>query len=76
MLLITNRPAVYVIIDGVTVELEVDKPTEVSDKQGANLIKRQICMAVIETPERKPKSTEQAAAPIKVRGLSVGRNLG
>jgi len=51
MLLVTNRPAVYVVIDGVTVELEVDKPTEVSDYQGKKLIKRQICMAVIDAPK-------------------------
>lgn len=48
MLLVTNRPSVYVVIKGKTVELEVDVPTEVSDYQGAKLIKRQICMAVVD----------------------------
>jgi hypothetical protein len=51
MLLVTNRPSVYVVIKGKTVELEVDVPTEVSDFQGAKLIKRQICMAVVDTPK-------------------------
>lgn len=48
MLLVTNRPSVYVVIGGETVELEVDKPTEVSDYQGKKLIKRGICMAVVD----------------------------
>jgi hypothetical protein len=52
MLLVTNRPSVYVLIDGETVELEVDKPTEVSDFQGKSLIRRGVCLAVI---EEKPK---------------------
>ena len=52
MLLVTNRPSVYVLIDGKTVELEVDKPTVVSDLQGKSLISRGICLAVI---EEKPK---------------------
>ncbi len=56
MLLVTNRPSVYVLIDGETVELEVDKPTEVPDFQGKGLIERGICLAVIEEkPKAKPK---------------------
>ena len=61
MLLVTNRPAVYVVIDGVTVELEVDKPTEVSDYQGKKLIKRQICMAVVDVPKVEVKTTKKAS---------------
>jgi len=59
MLLVTNRPSVYVQIDGKTVELEVDKPTDVSETQGANLIKRGICMAVIDEPELLEGATEE-----------------
>jgi len=58
MLLVTNRPSVYVVIDGKTVELEVDKPTEVSDFQGKKLIKREICMVFVE-PEPEPKKTNK-----------------
>lgn len=54
MLLVTNRPSVYVVIKGKTVELEVDVPTEVSDFQGAKLINRQICMAVVDEPDPEP----------------------
>jgi len=59
MLLVTNRPAVYVVIDGKTVELEVDKPTEVSDYQGKKLIKRGICMVFIEPEPEPPKKTSK-----------------
>jgi hypothetical protein len=59
MLLVTNRPSVYVLIKGKTVELEVDKPTEVSDFQGKKLIKRQICMAVVDAPKVETKTTEK-----------------
>lgn len=56
MLLVTNRQSVYVVIDGKTVELEVDKPTKVSDFQGKKLIKRGICMAVVDaTKKTEPK---------------------
>ena len=50
MLLVTNRPSVYVLLDGKTEELKVDVPTEVPDFQGAGLIKRGICLAVIKEP--------------------------
>ncbi len=59
MLLVTNRPAVYVVLDGVTVELEVDKHTEVPDYQGEALIKRGICLAVIDEPKPKPKQKKK-----------------
>ena len=57
MLLVTNRPAVYVLIDGVTVELEVDKHTEVPNFQGEKLVKRGICLAVVDEVivDDKPK---------------------
>ena len=61
MLLVTNRPSVYVVIKGETVELEVDVPTEVSDFQGAKLIKRQICMAVVDAPKVEVKATKKAS---------------
>ena len=60
MLLVTNRPSVYVLIDGKTVELIVDKPTDVSETQGANLIKRGICMAVVDEPELLEGETGEA----------------
>jgi len=66
MLLVTNRPSVYVLIDGKTVELEVDKPTEISDLQGKSLIKRGICLAVIEEkPKAKIKKAKIKKAKIK-----------
>ncbi|MDB4306040.1 hypothetical protein N9980_00575 [bacterium] len=60
MLLVTNRPSVYVVIDGKTVELVVDVPTEISDEQGKKLIQRGICMAVIDEPEPKKPTKRQA----------------
>lgn len=59
MLLVTNRPSVYVLVDGETVELKVDEPTEVQDFQGESLIKRGICMAVVE--EVKPKKSKSTS---------------
>lgn len=58
MLLVTNRPSVYVLIDGVTVELEVDVPTEVPDCQGEKLIKRGICMPVVDEPKQEFETVE------------------
>ena len=59
MLLVTNRPSVFVVVDGVTVELEVDVPTEVPDYQGEALIKRGICLAVIDEPKPKTKAKKK-----------------
>lgn len=56
MLLVTNRPAVYVCIDGETVEMQVDVPMQVPDFQGKTLLERGICMVFVEPePEPKPK---------------------
>jgi hypothetical protein len=65
MLIVTNRPSVYVLIDGVTVELEVDKPTEVPDFQGESLLKREICMVVVDEPELvKVEVTEEVSKKV------------
>lgn len=60
MLLVTNRPSVYVVVDGKTVEMEVDKPMEVPEKQCKTLLDRGICMVFIEAePEPEPKSKKK-----------------
>ena len=64
MLLVTNRPSVYVLIDGVTVELEVDKPTEVPDFQGKSLLKREICMVVVDA-ESTDEVVEEAVEAVE-----------
>ncbi len=64
MLLVTNRPSVYVLIDGVTVELEVDKPTEVPDFQGKSLLKREICMVVVDA-ESVDEVVEEAVEAVE-----------
>jgi hypothetical protein len=61
MLVITNRPSVYVVIGGKTVELEVDAPTELSKCQGEKLISRGICLAVVEDKKPVKKVTAKKA---------------
>lgn len=50
---VTNRGSVYVLIEGKTVEMEVDTPIKVPEDQAKRLISRGICMAVIDKPKTK-----------------------
>ena len=67
MLIVTNRPSVYVTIDGATVELEVDKPTEVDEAQGVKLVHRGICLAVLDEPKSEAEVEAEAKKTKKAK---------